>query len=102
MTSTLLSSSFLRNVRYSAKILEAMNHPLRRRILTTIEDYGSLNTEALSGVLAIRSNLIANHLDVLRKAEIVNYNLEGKQFFYSLNYERIQKISNVIHGLAES
>ena len=78
-----------------------MNHPIRKRIMTTIEDYGSLNTEALSGVLDIRSSLISNHLDVLRKAEIVNLNLEGKQFFYSLNYEKIEKINNVIHGLAE-
>ena len=78
-----------------------MNHPIRKRILSAIEDYGSLNTEALSSVLKIRSSLISNHLDVLRKAEIVNYNLEGKQFFYELNYERIEKINNVIHGLAE-
>ena len=101
MTSTLLSSNFLKNVRISAKILEAMNHPLRKRILATIEDYGSLNTEALSGVLDVRSSLISDHLDVLRKAEIVNFDLEGKQFFYTLNYERIEKINNVIHGLAE-
>ncbi len=101
MTSTLLSTDFLKNVRISAKILEAMNHPLRKRILTAIEDYGSLNTEALSGVLAIRSSLISDHLDVLRKAGIVHFNLEGKQFFYTLNYERIKKINNVIHGLAE-
>lgn len=78
-----------------------MNHPIRKRIMTAIEDYGSLNTEALSGVLDIRSSLVSDHLDVLRKAEIVHYNLEGKQFFYSLNYEKIEKINNVIHGLAE-
>jgi len=101
MTSTLLSNNFLKNVRISAKILEAMNHPLRKRILAAIEDYGSLNAEALSGVLDIRSSLIADHLDVLRKAEIINFDLEGKQFFYTLNYERIEKINNVIHGLAE-
>ena len=101
MTSTLLSSSFLKNVRVSAKILEAMNHPIRKRILAAIEDYGSLNTEALSGVLDVRSSLVSDHLDILRRAEIVNFNLEGKQFFYTLNYERIEKINNIIHGLAE-
>ncbi len=101
MTSTLLSSSFLKNVRVSAKILEAMNHPIRKRIMAAIEDYGSLNTEALSGVLDVRSSLVSDHLDILRRAEIVNFNLEGKQFFYTLNYERIEKINNIIHGLVE-
>ncbi len=101
MTSTLLSSSFLKNVRVSAKILEAMNHPIRKRIMAAIEDYGSLNTEALSGVLDVRSSLVSDHLDILRRAEIMNFNLEGKQFFYTLNYERIEKINNIIHGLAE-
>ncbi len=101
MTSTLLSSNFLKNVRVSAKILEAMNHPIRKRIMAAIEDYGSLNTEALSGVLDVRSSLVSDHLDILRRAEIVNFNLEGKQFFYTLNYERIEKINNIIRGLAE-
>ena len=101
MTSTLLSSSFLKNVRVSAKILEAMNHPIRKRIMAAIEDYGSLNTEALSGVLDVRSSLVSDHLDILRRAEIVNFNLEGKQFFYTLNYGRIEKINNIIRGLAE-
>ena len=78
-----------------------MNHPIRKRIMAAIEDYGSLNTEALSGVLDVRSSLVSDHLGILRRAEIVNFNLEGKQFFYTLNYERIEKINNIIHGLAK-
>jgi len=101
MTSTLLSDNFLKNVRTSARILEAVNHRFRKRIIDQIEDYGSLNPEALSRLLNVKSSLVAQHLDVLRREEIVQYHIEGKQFFYSLNYDKIEKINNAIHGLAE-
>ena len=101
MTSTLLSENFLKNVRTSARILGAVNHHFRKRIIDQIEDYGSLNAEALSRLLNVKSSLVAKHLDVLRREEIVQYHIEGKQFFYSLNYEKIEKINNAIHGLAE-
>ena len=102
MTSTLLSDSFIKNVRKTAKILDSINHRLRKRILDEIEAYGSLNVEALSGLLNVKSSLVAKHLDVLRREEIVHYHLEGKQFFYSINYERMEKINYVIRGLAEN
>jgi len=36
----------------------------------------------------------------IRREEIVQLHIEGKQFFYSLNYTKIEKINNAIHGLA--
>ena len=101
MTSNLLSDNFLKNVRTSARILEAVNHRFRKRLIDQIEDYGSLNIEALSRLLNVKSSLVAQHIDVLRREEIVQYHIEGKQFFYSLNYEKIEKINDAIHGLAE-
>lgn len=101
MASTLLSDKFLKNIRTTARVLDSINHYLRKRILEEIEDYGSLNVEALAGLLDVKSSLIAQHLDVLRRERIVEVNLEGKQYFYSLDYDRIGKINTVIHGLAE-
>lgn len=100
MTSTLLSENFIKNVRNTARILKAVDHRFRKRILETLEDYGSLNAEALASVLDVKSCLVAQHLEVLKKEEIVHVRLEGKQFFYALNYSRIEKINHVIHGLA--
>lgn len=100
MTSTLLSDNFIKNVRTTARILDSINHRLRKRILDEIEAYGSLNVEALSGLLDVKSSLVVQHLEVLKREDIIRLNLEGKQFFYSLNYERIEKINYVIHGLA--
>ena len=101
MTQTLLSDNFIKNVRHTANILKSVDHPFRRHLLESIEDYGSLNAEALAGLLDVKSSLVAQHLDILRRAEIVTVHLEGKQFFYSINYDRMQKINHVIHGLAE-
>lgn len=101
MTSTLLSDNFIRNVRITARILDSINHRLRKRILHEIETYGSLNVEALSSLLDIKSRLVIQHLEVLRKEKIVTLHREGKQFFYEINYERLEKINTVIHGLAE-
>lgn len=101
MTSTLLSEDFIKNLRKTAKVLDSLNHVLRKRIVDEIMDYGSLNAEALAGLLNVRSSLIAQHLDILRREKILELNLEGKQFFYAVNYERLEKINYVIHGLAE-
>ena len=101
MTSTLLSEDFIKNLRKTAKVLDSLNHVLRKRILDEIIEYGALNVEALSSILNVRSNLISQHLEVLRKEGIVDLQMEGKQFFYAVNYERLEKINYVIHGLAE-
>ncbi|MEM6317757.1 MAG: helix-turn-helix transcriptional regulator [Bacteroidota bacterium] len=101
MIPVLLSEDFLKNVRTSAKILDAVSHRFRKRIIDTIEDYGALNVEALSGLLDASPAFINQHLDVLKKARVVDYQLDGKQFFYSINYYRMEKINQVIQGLAD-
>ncbi|MEM1121606.1 MAG: hypothetical protein AAGJ18_14240 [Bacteroidota bacterium] len=101
MTSTLLSEAFIKNLRKTAKVLDSLNHVLRKRILDEIIDYGALNVEALSSILNVRSSLISQHVEILRKEDILDLQLEGKQLFYAVNHERLAKINYVIRGLAE-
>jgi DNA-binding transcriptional ArsR family regulator len=101
MTSTLLSKSFIQQVRTSSKILRAVDHRLRQRMLEQMDLYGSLNPEALAGLLNVKPSLVAHHLEVLKQAHVVDYSLEGKQFFYSVNYSKIKKINSFIKNLNE-
>jgi len=96
MTSTLLPENFIQKIRITSKILKAVDHRLRQRMLEKMEFYGALNAEALSSLLNIKPSLVNHHLDILRKQEIINLKLEGKQFFYSVNHNRIRKINNFV------
>lgn len=99
MSSTLLPENFLQKVSISSKILRAVDHRFRQRMLELMELYGSLNAEALSGLLKVEPSLVATHLDILRREKIVDFNLEGKQFFYSVNRKRIAQIDAFIRRL---
>lgn len=101
MSSTLLSDNFLQKIRITTKILKAIDHKFRQRMLDLMDDYGSLNAEALSGLLNVESSLVSHHLDILRKERIVNFDIEGKQYFYSVNWDKIEKIDTFVRGLNE-
>lgn len=99
MSSTLLPDNLIQKIRISSKILKAVDHKFRQRMLELMHDYDSLNAEALSGLLNVESSLVTHHLDILRREQIVNVELEGKQYFYSVNWHRIEKISNFVRDL---
>ena len=101
MTSVLLSESIIEKIRISTKILKAVDHRFRQRMLEQMELYGSLNPEALANILNTKPSLIAEHLDILRREGVIDYHLEGRQYFYTLNYNTIQKINNFIRSLNE-
>lgn len=99
MSSQLLSDNFIQKVRTTSKILKAVDHKFRQRMLELMDEYDSLNAEAISGLLNVESSLVNHHLDILRRQDIVCYHLEGKQYFYSVNWGKIEKISNFVRDI---
>ncbi|MCI9015611.1 MAG: winged helix-turn-helix transcriptional regulator [Clostridia bacterium] len=61
--------------------------------------YGILNTELcvcdLCELLNLNQSTVSHQLQLLRNAKLVKYRREGKQIFYSLKDEHIEKIINL-------
>ena len=100
MTSNILNtSSFQKNVRFSVRTLETLHHPFRQRLLKILQDYQTLNVEAIANLLNTKSSLVSDHLDELRRFRIVDIHLEGKQYFYSVNQTTLQKVHKLVCAL---
>ncbi len=73
----------------AAAILRAMNHKLRRSILSVIDKSGSTNVTSIYKQLNIEQSVASQHLAILRRAKIVSTTRTGKQILYTINHERI-------------
>ncbi len=99
MYSSLLSENFLAKLQTSAQILKALDHRLRQRMLDIIDLHYSINAEGLSNQLDLKPSIINQHLDILRRADILNLQRQGKQFFFSINYDKMDKITHFVQEL---
>ncbi len=80
----------------AAAILRAMNHKLRRSILSVIDKTGTTNVTSIYKELNIEQSVASQHLAIMRRAKIVTASRTGKQILYSVNHERINHYMNKV------
>ncbi len=68
------------------KIFKAMADINRRRILTLLKD-GEMSVNDLLKNFEITQATLSNHLSVLKRANLVEFKIFGKQRIYRLNIE---------------
>lgn len=76
----------------SALIFRAINHPLRQRILQLIHRHERMTVTAIYNRLRMTQSLTSQHLAVLRKAGLVGTKKEGKHIFYDVDYDRLHQL----------
>lgn len=74
------------------KIIRALNHPLRKVILTTIRDEKSIRVRDLVLKLRKESSVISQQLRILREAGVVSYIKKGKEHHYIIDKENKDRI----------
>lgn len=72
----------IEKVRLAAR---AMKNPLRKKLLTTISDYGEIRVTDLYKKMKIEQSVTSAHLGILRREKIVTVRKEGKERIYSVN-----------------
>ena len=82
----------------AALVLRALNHKLRQQLLKLIEDEKKITVTEIYVRLRLEQS-VASHLAILRKAGIVNTERDGKFIFYTVNYKRIDEISQFVKDL---
>lgn len=77
----------------AAKIIRAVNHPLRQSMINLINKKQPVNVTDIYVNLRIEQSVASQHLRILRGSQVVKTQRDGKQILYSLNNARITQIA---------
>lgn len=75
-----------------SKVFRAINHPLRLAIFKNIEENGRLSVTQIYFKLRIEQSVASQHLAILREAEILTPEREGKNIYYGVNEEKVKLV----------
>lgn len=89
------------DLRKAVLVLRAVNHKLRQQIIDLLEDNGKMNVTDIYVKLRLEQSVASQHLAILRKAGVVLTFREGKFIHYSLNYDRLEQINELVEDLAK-
>lgn len=76
----------------SSEMLRAIAHPLRLKIINFIHLNDSVNVNKIYNTLKLEQSITSQHLKILRDADIVYTNRDGKYIYYNLNYDELKSI----------
>lgn len=86
-------------LRKAVMVLRAVNHNLRQDIIELLSNYDQMTVTDIYVKLRIEQSVASQHLAILRKADIVITERNGKFIYYSLNPARLKHISGLIEDL---
>ncbi len=89
-------------VKTAAMTLRAINHKLRQQIVRLLEEHKRMNVTDIYVKLRLEQSVASQHLAILRRANIVITQREGKFIHYSLNHKRIADIAQFVGELVNS
>ncbi len=89
------------SVKSAALTLRAVNHKLRKQIVKLLDEHNKLPVTEIYQKLRLEQSVASQHLAILRNAGIVKTEKEGKFIYYSLNYDRLAELSDIVETLAQ-
>jgi ArsR family transcriptional regulator, virulence genes transcriptional regulator len=89
------------NLKQAALVLRALNHKLRQQILKFIDDKKKTIVTDVYGKLKIEQSVASQHLAIMRNAGLVKATREGKFIFYTINYDKVKHVSDIVNDLVK-
>ncbi len=86
----------------ASMILRAINHPLRQKMLRFIHQKGKANVTEIYIKLRLEQSVTSQHLAILRKAGFVTTERDGKQIFYTIDYNKLKQVQEVSRQILEN
>ena len=86
----------------AAHVLRAINHPLRQKMIQYIHQSGKANVTQIYIKLRLEQSVASQHLAILRKAGFVFTERDGKQVFYTVNYNKLKQVHEVSRQILEN
>ncbi|MFV0604922.1 MAG: ArsR/SmtB family transcription factor [Niabella sp.] len=87
------------SVKKAALILRAFNHKLRQQILKLIDEQEKVTVTEIYVKLRIEQSVASQHLAILRKAEYVKTERDGKYIYYTVNTDRMKDLNRFVSDL---
>lgn len=84
----------------SSVIMRALAHPLRLRMIALLNDQHSATVQMIYTTLKIEQSVASQHLRILRDAELVNTERQGKFMRYALHKPLLLRAGVVASTLA--
>ena len=85
----------------AASVMRALSHPLRLEIIAFIDNKKSVKVHDIYTSLHLDQSIASQHLKIMRDADLVNYERNGKEKHYSVNYDKIKHINLNLHKYME-
>ena len=100
MKKTTLPIDFAKS-KVAASIMRALSHPLRLEILAFIDSKKTVKVHDIYTSLHLDQSIASQHLKIMRDADLVHFERNGKEKHYSINYEKIKHINQIINKYME-
>ncbi len=88
----------MKHVKQAAEITRALSHPLRLAILEFIDTHPDTNVNSIYRFLRIEQSVASQHLKILKQANIVEADKEGKYVRYRINYDRVDRTVKAVNN----
>ncbi len=79
----------------TALLYRAVNHQLRQQIISLLHKNSRMTVSKIYAKLRIEQSVASQHLAILRRAGMVISERDGKNVYYRVNYERLQKFQTI-------
>lgn len=89
-------------VKNAAMTLRAINHKLRQQVIKLLEEHKRMNVTDIYVKLRLEQSVASQHLAILRRANIVITEREGKFIHYTLNHARIAAVAQFVNDLVNN
>ncbi|HTG56763.1 MAG TPA: metalloregulator ArsR/SmtB family transcription factor [Niabella sp.] len=86
-------------IKKAALILRAFNHKLRQQILKLIDNQEKVTVTEIYVKLRIEQSVASQHLAILRKADFVKTERDGKFIYYTVNTQRMKDLNKFVGEL---
>lgn len=88
-------------IKSAAMTLRAINHKLRQQIVKLLNENKRMNVTDIYVKLRLEQSVASQHLAILRRANIVITDRDGKFIHYKLNYEKLADVSKFVADLVK-
>lgn len=85
-------------LRESMLVLRSITHPLRLKIIAYIDKHRRISVHKIYTGLNLDQSIASQQLHILRSANMVHTHREGKFVYYSLNYENLKRVNDLVEN----
>ena len=86
-------------IKKGALVLRALNHRLRHRMLNLIHHNRQMTVTQIFETMGLDQSAASQHLAILRRARIVEYQRKGKFIYYSICHKTLEDLEGFCQRL---